>query len=72
MTDRTAAILGYIREHVQCHGYAPTLAEIGAAVGMSRQGARHHVEKLQAAGHLWRKRNVPRSITLKGEGRCTN
>ena len=72
MTDRSAAILCYVLCHINCHGYAPTLAEIGAAVGMSKQAARYHVCKLCCAGYIRRGRNVPRGITLKGEGTCTN
>lgn len=54
MTDlspRRAAILRYIRDQVNGHGQAPSLAEIAAACGLASRGAaRKHVLALSEAG----------------------
>lgn len=48
-----AAVLAYIREHVAANGYAPTLAEIAAAVGLAgKSGAAYHVDRLIEQGAI--------------------
>ena len=66
-----AAVLAYIREHLAAHGYAPTLAEIAAAVGLgSRSGAAYYVRALVADGHLTREPKQVRGIICKAITAC--
>ena len=51
LRPRRAAILRYIRDQVNGHGQAPSLAEIAAACGLASRGAaRKHVLALSEAG----------------------
>ena len=60
-----AAVLAYIREHLAAHGYAPTLAEIAAAVGLgSRSGAAWHVARLIEQGAIEHAYKRPRGIRV--------
>ena len=64
MTTR-AAVLAYIREHVEAHGYAPTLAEIAAAVGLAgKSGAAYHVNRLVEQGAIEHAYKRPRGIRV--------
>ena len=65
ITERQAEILGKIREHIDKHGYPPTLREIGRATGLrSLSVVDHHLRKLVAAGQIVRHRDVARGIDL--------
>ncbi|MEJ2061452.1 MAG: transcriptional repressor LexA [Gammaproteobacteria bacterium] len=55
MHPKQAEILQYLRDYQALHGRAPTLGEIGRAVGLaSRSTAHYHVNALVEAGHLER------------------
>lgn len=63
--QRRAAILEYLAEHFQANGYAPTIAQIGEAVGYrGKSGVMHHLDELEAQGRITRTPNTPRSIRL--------
>lgn len=63
--QRREQILQFIREYVRVHGYSPTIAEIGNAVGCSSTSlVCYHLNILQERGHLTRKPRTPRSIAL--------
>ncbi len=50
MTKRQHTILAWLTGYVGDRGYAPTLVEIGAAHGITKQTAREHVLALQRHG----------------------
>lgn len=45
-------MLNVVRTHIRVYGQAPTRAEIGARLGMSRPTAEQHLQGLAAKGHL--------------------
>src|SRR5262245_33860755 len=65
VTDRQRAILDYLREFVDEHGYPPTVREIGEAVGLRSPSTVHaHIVQLERAGLLRRDPTKPRAIEL--------
>ncbi|WP_069883576.1 LexA family protein [Streptomyces luteocolor] len=55
MTDRQRRILASIRNHIADTGEAPTLREIGKAVGLSSPSSVHYqLRRLEQAGILTR------------------
>ncbi len=75
MTDlspRRAAILRYIRDQVNGHGQAPSLAEIASACGLASRGAaRKHVLALSEAGLVEVAAGQARGIRPAGQGART-
>jgi repressor LexA len=64
-TERQRAILDYLREFVDEHGYPPTVREIGEAVGLSSPSTVHaHLAQLERAGLLRRNPSKPRALEL--------
>ena len=52
-SDKAEKILEYVNEFVQEHGYAPSVREIGAAVGLrSTASVSYHIQALQEKGLL--------------------
>ena len=52
-TDKAERILEYVNQFVQENGYAPSVREIGAAVGLkSTASVSYHIQALQAKGML--------------------
>ncbi len=67
LTARQSAILQVVREHLARHGVAPTLQEIGQAVGIAHVSAVFkHMEALEKKGCLIRDPSRPRGIRLLG------
>ena len=65
MTERQRAILEYLHEYVDDHGYPPTVREIGEAVGLRSPSTVHaHLAQLERAGALRRDPTKPRAIEL--------
>lgn len=65
MTERQRAILEYLHEYVDEHGYPPTVREIGEAVGLRSPSTVHaHLAQLERAGVLKRDPTKPRAIEL--------
>ncbi len=65
MTERQRAILEYLHEYVDDHGYPPTVREIGEAVGLRSPSTVHaHLAQLERAGVLKRDPTKPRAIEL--------
>lgn len=65
LTSRQSRILDFIRECVEQGGQAPTLEEIGRAMGLSHVSAvLKHVRSLEAKGRLTIEPNRPRGIRL--------
>jgi len=65
LTKRQKEILDFVREHVQAHGYAPTLQEIGTRFGLSSPATVYkHVEQLVRKGYLRKAPHQGRGIQL--------
>jgi repressor LexA len=65
VTERQRAILEYLHEYVDDHGYPPTVREIGEAVGLRSPSTVHaHLAQLERAGALRRDPTKPRAIEL--------
>jgi repressor LexA len=65
VSDRQRAILDYLRDFVDKHGYPPTVREIGEAVGLRSPSTVHaHLAQLERAGLLRRDPTKPRAIEL--------
>ena len=65
VTDRQRAILDYLHEYVDGHGYPPTVREIGEAVGLRSPSTVHaHLAQLERAGLLRRDPTKPRALEL--------
>lgn len=63
---RRDAVLSFIRSHVDQKGYAPTVREIGDAVGLRSISTVHgHLSRLERDGHI--KRIGPRAIEIRGD-----
>lgn len=58
-------ILGFIRQHIELNGSAPTLKQIAEAIGVSSLATVHeHLQSLEAKGLIKRKQGKVRSIEL--------
>jgi repressor LexA len=65
LTTRQSSILDFIRRHLDRHGQAPTLEEIGQAMGLAHVSAvLKHVRSLEAKGRLQIEPNRSRGIRL--------
>jgi repressor LexA len=65
VTERQRAILEFLHEYVDEHGYPPTVREIGEAVGLRSPSTVHaHLAQLERAGALKRDPTKPRAIEL--------
>lgn len=63
LTDRQAQVLNYIEETIREHGYAPTLREIGAFMGIrSTNGVNDHLRALERKGFLSREDMKSRTL----------
>jgi SOS-response transcriptional repressor LexA len=65
LTDTQERILRVIREAIVERGEAPSLVEIGAAVGLrSRSSVHYQLRELEAKGAIRREPGRPRGIRL--------
>lgn len=65
LTPRQRAILAMIHQHVEDHGYPPSVREIGDAVGLKSPSSVHgQLESLESKGYLRRDRTKPRALEL--------
>lgn len=68
LTAVQSRILEVIRESMQDRNYAPSMREIGEAVGLSSTASvSHQLNKLELLGYLSRDPRRPRTIDLIGE-----
>lgn len=69
LTKKQKAVMDYIRDHCQTHGYAPTLREIGSHFGLSSVATVHkHVKTLVEKGSLHYEEGRARSATVVTPG----
>ena len=65
--DIRQKIYDFLVEFFKDNGYAPSVREIGEAVGLnSTATVAHHLEKLEDDGKIEMKGKVPRAIRLTG------
>ncbi|MEZ6195209.1 MAG: transcriptional repressor LexA [Planctomycetota bacterium] len=64
LTRKQTEVLAFIRDFIADRGFAPTLEEIGGALGVSAVTAREHVKALEAQGVIRTERNRARSIEI--------
>jgi repressor LexA len=73
LTDRQQQIWNYLVEYVDCHGYPPTVREIGEEVGLASPSTVHaHLANLERAGLLRRDPTKPRALELIGRDRAAD
>ncbi|WP_217177313.1 helix-turn-helix domain-containing protein [Streptomyces sp. AC495_CC817] len=66
LTAAQEQILRCIRTAITDHGEAPTIAEIGAQVGLrSRSSVHWHLRRIEALGYIEREPRRPRGIRLR-------
>lgn len=65
LTAKQQVILDYIKEEVMKRGYAPSVREIGAAVGLSSTSSVHNqLQKLEQKGYIKKDPSKPRTIVV--------
>jgi repressor LexA len=65
LTRRQEQILQFIPEFGECNGYAPSMREIGQAVGLASTSAvAHQLSTLQSKGYLRRVPGRPRTVEV--------
>jgi repressor LexA len=67
VTATRARVLAAIAALTAELGYAPSLREIGARVGLNLSTTAYHVGELAEAGVIKRQPGIPRSITIAEE-----
>ncbi|MEP7287269.1 MAG: transcriptional repressor LexA [Chloroflexota bacterium] len=69
LSERQRAILKFIRQSSDAHGYPPTIREIGTAVNIkSTSVVNYNLNKLVKEGYISREKDVSRGIRMVGEG----
>ena len=69
ISNRQKQILLYIQQHMDAHGYPPTVREIGSAVSLSSSSTVHaHLKSLEEQGHILRDAVLTRAIKLTQSG----
>lgn len=67
LTPRQQEIYDYLSQHLEAHGYPPTLREICSEFGMrSTRAASDHLLALERKGYITRTRDRSRGIELRG------
>jgi repressor LexA len=65
LTKRQQEILRVVEDHIERHGYPPTVREIGDAVGLTSSSTVHaHLQALETRGALKRDPAKPRALDL--------
>jgi SOS-response transcriptional repressor LexA len=65
LSPRQFAVGRFIHEHLAANGFAPTLREIGKALGIgSTNGVNDHLKALEHKGYLVRSDLLSRSLVL--------
>lgn len=65
LTDTQHAILAFIAERIDADGFPPAQTEISRAFGFKGvRAAQYHLEALEAAGAIERKRGIARSLRV--------
>ena len=66
LTRRQKQLVDYLTQHIEDHGYAPTLAEIGQYFGLSSLATVHkHLHNLETKGFIRRMHNHSRALEIE-------
>jgi len=69
-SDKQTRILKFIREFIDDRGYAPTIAEIQRACGISSKSVvEYHLRALEREGRIRRDAEISRAIAITGMGK---
>lgn len=69
VTDKQKAVLRFIADYVDEHGYSPAIRDVAGAFTCSVKGAYDHVVALEKKGLIERAKNRSRSILLASRGK---
>ena len=73
LSHRQRQILDYILQHIEMHGYPPTVREIGEAVNLSSSSTVHaHLKNLEEAGIIKRDAVLTRAIKITAGNTTTH
>ena len=65
LTKRQKQLIDYLNNYISDHGYAPTLAEVGAYFGLSSLATVHkHLHNLEQKGFIKRQHNHSRALEV--------
>jgi repressor LexA len=64
LTERQQAILDFINEYVEGHGFPPSIREIGGHFGVYPATVQDHISALERKGFLQKKRFQSRSLSV--------
>src|ERR1700682_6787142 len=65
LTKRQKQLIDYLNDYISEHGYAPTLAEVGAYFGLSSLATVHkHLHSLEQKGFIKRQHNHSRALEV--------
>jgi repressor LexA len=65
LTKRQKQLIDYLNNYISEHGYAPTLAEVGAYFGLSSLATVHkHLHNLEEKGFIKRQHNHSRALEV--------
>jgi len=65
LTKRQKQLIDYLNNYISEHGYAPTLAEVGAYFGLSSLATVHkHLHNLEQKGFIKRQHNHSRALEV--------
>lgn len=68
LSTRQRQILKFIQQHLDAHGYPPTVREIGNAVHLSSSSSVHsHLKTLEFRGHIQREAVLTRAIKITSD-----
>jgi repressor LexA len=69
ITQRQKMVLDFIADHLERHGYPPTLREIGGHLGVSGTlGVMKHLDALERKGYIRKTAGSSRGIMITGPG----
>lgn len=63
---RRVKVLGTIREHIETHGYPPTLTELADLMDVDRETIKVDVRTLEAGGYLEVDKGKTRGLRITG------
>ncbi len=73
LTDKQNEIFEYIKEIISQRGIAPSVREIGEAVGLrSTSSVQYNLNALEDAGYIKRDANLKRTIRISGSSETVN
>jgi len=68
LTKRQKQLIDYLNQYISDHGYAPTLAEVGAYFGLSSLATVHkHLHNLEKKGFITRQHNHSRALEVASD-----